>query len=173
MAFKLLQYRASEKALLKQRVLSTNIKIHSLSGHVVCIIPKLGPRQTSWRKCSMGGALAQILLALAWGHPTHKSVQWHWGDSCQQSPIYFQATFQHCPMHALAPRVPSRWLWPGIPCIVPPTPGASLLTHLFFHSKKQPGRLLTSPSDSCSSVTCWPFFCPFFLKKHIPPRLVS
>lgn len=143
MAFKLLQYRASEKALLKQRVLSTNIKIHSLSGHVVCIIPKLGPRQTSWRKCSMGGALAQILLALAWGHPTHKSVQWHWGDSCQQSPIYFQATFQHCPMHVLAPRVPSRWYGPGSPALCPP-PQELLSSHISFSTAKN------------SPAGCWP-----------------
>ena len=50
--------RTSKSVLLKQLALSTNIKTHSLSSHMVCVIPKLVPREISWTKCFVGGASA-------------------------------------------------------------------------------------------------------------------
>ena len=76
--WRLLNYysmRASKNVLLKQLVLGTNIKTHSLSSHMICIIPKLFPTEISWRKCFVGGSSAIGFPSV----PFTNLFQWHWG----------------------------------------------------------------------------------------------
>lgn len=131
---------------------------------MVCIIPKLVPRDISWRKCFLGGASAT-------GFPG-ADLKACRSQVCSRdtgvraiSRFLFSirllsnaATACAASLGALsvvmAPKSPS----------MPLPPRAFLLCHGSLFPQQGNSRLLTSPSDSCSSVTCWSFFCPFLYK---------
>lgn len=156
--------RASENALLKQLVLSTNIKTAWAATWFVLFL--------NWFQGIFPGENVfwvvpqlQDSPAQTWRHAAHKFVPGTLGLELSVDSYFQSGYFQMLPQHVLHPWVPSQWLWP-LNLLQCPSPQELFffVTDLFSTAGKQPSRLLTSPSDSCSSVTCWSFFCPFLYK---------
>lgn len=148
---------------------------------MVCIIPKLVPREISWRKCFVGGAST---TGSPWPRSegsglfpaAHKSVPVTLGLELPALPCFqikSQATFKCFGMQALMPLGALLGVMTPKSSSISPNSFPSFSQICSSAPGQQPSRLLTSPSDSHSSVTCWVFFLSLSLKNIFHLRLVS
>lgn len=131
--------RASENALLKQLVLSTNIKTAWAATWFVLFL--------NWFQGIFPGENVfwvvpqlQDSPAQTWRHAAHKFVPGTLGLELSVDSYFQSGYFQMLPQHVLHPWVPSQWLWP-LNLLQCPSPQELFffVTDLFFHSRETAG----------------------------------
>lgn len=146
--------RASENALLKQLVLSTNIKTAWAATWFVLFL--------NWFQGIFPGENVfwvvpqlQDSPAQTWRHAAHKFVPGTLGLELSVDSYFQSGYFQMLPQHVLHPWVPSQWLWP-LNLLQCPSPQELFffVTDLFFHSRET--------AQQVADFTLW-----FMLVSHV------